>query len=1131
MLLGITLLPAPGVCASEQAQELPRLELLERAHTAFAQGDYPTAEKYYLEVLPSFPNNFDILRDLAYCYFVTGPTGYPEAAKYYARAYRINPRSSEAADKLWQCYMALKKYQQAAGAEMELAKLPGSPAETWKRAAEAYEAAGNHPQSSEAYLAYLQRNPGDLLARSSLAHLYSLDKNYDKAAEQYRLALAASPDFSPALTGLARILSWQGQLDESLELYERVLRFDPDNAEALSGKAFVLLWQKHYGEALTLFKVLHRRYPQDAEAERGLREAQRHIAEDSFAAAQQAGDVSELLDYYRERVAKNPRDLKALEALSSFSANAKHCSQSIVFGRKALEVSHGAADVQLALARSLRLCQNYTEAISIYRRYLQTHPQAQDVQYELGDTLRRARRFPEALEVFQKLVQSSPGNLEGQVGLGQALAATGQYDEALIRFNRVLEQQPNSYDALQGKAFVLLWKNDLEEAQPIFEILAKRNSADPENARALKDIARAKDEEKWKTLRPPANAPPRAWLEFYRKWLESHPEDRSALKGRAYAESELNNPKAAIEAYRQVLKIYPEDRDSKLELARLLSLDRQYASSISLYQQVLKQEPNDPTVLGSLGRVYLWAGQPQEALAIYRKLLAQEPANTAYRLEEGKLEVQLKNYLPARQALGYVLSEDPENREARLEIAHIDMVQGQYDAALKHYEALLKTHPQDPDALLGKARVAFYEGKFAEAQVMATEAVNRRPGDFSSVFLLASIEHALHHRRQTLDLLHRAETLSPEDPEAASLRTQALSESKVTIRTTIAYAREIGPPGESGGVAGLAHEDLRMYTYGSTIGLDWLPKTTSYFSFASLPTDSPPSPELDSSGNRIPTGITGAAAPYQFLYRQSTRFGPRFTVRAGAGIARFGPGTQVSAPGETAPITSAGERPLGLAGASFGLTKNLSLDFDATRSAITYTPLSARLGVIQDELLGRLNYFFNSRMEFHLAYWHDRYSSEDYVHTSVVNGLTETATLADHEQSNGGSIILNRTFVESGRFSLAGGYEGLVYGFVGGGGNTFMGFFSPSLYQSHELVPRVGGTLWGPLGYDLSAGIGIQQTGRGGAITRAWNVSPGLSIRVSRHLRLVLGYTHYNTAEALGPLRGNEVRLTTEWQY
>ena len=114
---------------ARQSQRLSTLEVLERAHTQFSQGDYESARRNYLKALPSFPGNFDILRDLGYCYFVMGTGGFTQAAKYYARAYEINPHSTEVANRLSQCYMALKKYREAAAVEMKLADLPGSPAE------------------------------------------------------------------------------------------------------------------------------------------------------------------------------------------------------------------------------------------------------------------------------------------------------------------------------------------------------------------------------------------------------------------------------------------------------------------------------------------------------------------------------------------------------------------------------------------------------------------------------------------------------------------------------------------------------------------------------------------------------------------------------------------------------------------------------------------------------------------------------------------------------------------------------------------------------------------------------------------------------------------------------------------
>ena len=522
---------------------------------------------------------------------------------------------------------------------------------------------------------------------------------------------------------------------------------------------------------------------------------------------------------------------------------------------------------------------------------------------------------------------------------------------------------------------------------------------------------------------------------------------------------------------------------------------------------------------------------PQLWIEFYRQRLGDNPKDRDALKGLAYQESRLNQRQAAIQDYRHVLEIYPDDRDSRLELARLLTSDHQYGAALTQYDLLLKQNPQDPAALLGRARIAFYRGKLPEAHTGAAQAVAEQPNDFSAVFLLASIEHAQHHRRETLRLLSQAERLSPGDDEVASLRSRVLAETRVTLTTTAAYAREIGPPSASNGRSGLPNEDLRMYTYGTTIVMNVFPASTSHISFTSVPSESPPGPLRDSNGNQVPTGITGATGPYNFLYWQSTRFGRWLTVRGGAGFTRFGPGKPVSIPGQPGLIKGAAERPVGLAGISLGLTKKLSLDLDATKSAITYTPLATRLGVIEDRLQARANFFFSPRTELHLTYWYGRYTSEDYSHTVDVNGVPQGVVLADHDQGRGGSVVFTGHLFKSTGLSLDLGYEGLIDGFAGQGQNVFMGFFNPSFYQRHELVPRIYGSLFGPLGYDLSGGIGVQQTGREGALTNAWQVSPRLSLRVSRHLSLTFGYTHYNTAQVLGPLRGNEVQFGTRWQY
>lgn len=1124
--------PAPAqATSSERSGKLTPLQLLQAAHTFFAQKDYDSARRYYLQALPAFTKNVDVLRNLAFCYFSMGRAGYAQAARYYSQAYEVNPSSEDIADKLATCYLALKRPAEAAAVLRKVAELPSAPPEAWKKVADAYADAGNAAQAEAAYDVYLQRRPGDLAARTQLGILYGQRKNYAQAMEQFRLVLSSNPNYSPALIGTGRIFSWQGQYEESLAQYERVLRLNPSNGEALSGKAFLLLWMGRPEEAAPLFSQLHKRYPQDGEVARGLEAAQAATEQKTLAQARRSGDAARIEGLYRQRLGKNPRDVQALKALVALTSDSKRCAESIGFARRVLEITPADLSIELTLARALSLCQQYAEAIARYQRYLEARPKSEDALFELAQTLFRTRRIPEATQAFRNLLELNPHNQDASLGLAQCLASSGNYPEALVRYDEALASSPDNYDALQGKAYILYWTEQFAQARAIFESLRAKRPSDTQNSQALEDIAHAEEAARWAALRPPPGSPPKDYLVFYQKRLASYPDDVSAIKGLAYAQAQLNNLPAALEGYQRVLDTNPDDLDAQKELARLLGQDGQYDKSIQLYESVVKNHPDDKTSAENLGRVYLWAGRPAEALPIYQDLLAKDPANTGLKMQVARLELRLKNYAAAREVLASVVSAEPDNREARLTLAQLDFTEGRREDSLKNFDQLLKQNPNDPDALLGKAQISYFQGDMPQAQTAANAAVNQRPQSFDAVFLLANIEHARGHRRQSSEWLSRADQISPGNGDVLALKQRLREEGAVTLRTSASYTREIGAPSEFGTRQGLPNEDLRMFSYGATVGLSLFRRTDSYFSFTSSPTDSPPGPFRDSQGNQIPTGITGAAAPAQFLYRQTTRLSSKFTLRAGAGAVRFGPGALVDLPGQPAPVVSAETRAIGLAGFTVAPGRKFSLDVNLSRSPYAYTPVSAQFGLVRESAGAGLNFFFTKSTELHLDYNYEHYSSKEFDNNCFATDSLTVQGRACHDQGHLGSAEFIWNIVKSDRFSLDGSYDGTVYGYAGRRRQVFLGFFNPSFYQRHLINGRIYGKMFGPVGYDISGGIGVQQTGQGNAYTRAVRVSPGFTLRLSDHLTLGVGYTHYNTAQALGPLRGDGVRVTTDWKF
>jgi tetratricopeptide (TPR) repeat protein len=65
------------------------LQKLQTAHVLYSQRDYAAARTLYLEVLPHYPQDFVILKNLAFSNYRL--RRYEEAAQYFRQAYELNP--------------------------------------------------------------------------------------------------------------------------------------------------------------------------------------------------------------------------------------------------------------------------------------------------------------------------------------------------------------------------------------------------------------------------------------------------------------------------------------------------------------------------------------------------------------------------------------------------------------------------------------------------------------------------------------------------------------------------------------------------------------------------------------------------------------------------------------------------------------------------------------------------------------------------------------------------------------------------------------------------------------------------------------------------------------------------------
>jgi tetratricopeptide (TPR) repeat protein len=1096
LLTAPALLSAQGGSAGQGTTQV--LQKLQTAHVLYGQRDYAAARRLYLEVLPTYPNDLVILKNLAYsCYRLRR---YDEAATYYQRAYERSPGSREILDYLARSLSNLKRYDEAAKLFRQLAESPDAPAVAWKLAAEAYASGGRVAEAERAYDAYLQRNPGDLDARADLGKVYVEKKDYARAAEQFRLVLSTNPNFTPALKGMALAMSRQGNLQEAMQYYERVLRLDPRDGEAQTGKAFILYWTGRLEDAKQLFTQIHRRHPDNSEVTRALDEIERKLNQEALEVARATGNVADVETHYRERLARDPNDAEALKFMAGVTANSEKCQESIDFGQRALRITPQDADVELTLARAYAFCERYQEAYAHYQRYVEVQQQAEKPLTELGQLMLRASKYEEALSIFQRVLTLNADNTEARVGLARSYAGLRQYDDALAQYDAVLAKHPDHYDALQGKALILYWTNQDARARPLLEQLAQRKPDDATNREALDSIAKAAEAAHWEEMRPGSEAPPEEFVAYYQKRLAAYPDDKAAMKGLAYNESRLRNYQEAEAWYRKALEIDPEDRSAKMDLARILSLDRQYDASTQLYRELLQATPGDIYLRERLAIVYTWAGQYESSLAAYQSLQASQPSNTDYRLQVIRLQMRLGKTEEARRNIDALLKMDPQNRDAQLYLAQLSMDENQRQVALSHYDAVLARDPDDTSALYGKARVLYYDDQLDQAYEVASHLLKVKPDSFDGTFLLANIENRRRRRKQALDLLARADQLSPDNSEVRAL-TQRIREAPVlTLHTAASYGREYD-----------AFEDLRTQSYSATFGWE-IGRTDAFLALGYSPSSSPT------------PGIRGAIGPTDFLYWQRTRLGRAWEVRAGVGAVHFTDGEDDAFPGQPAAEFDA----QGLVGVSYMPVREFRLDLDYRRSPIDYTPRAARLGVMRDRVGIGLNFFPDTRTRITADY--------DY---NAFNGLGPGSL-----QAHTVDLLAMRNLYRDDRLAFDLGYSAQFMDFAQGG--PFLGFFAPDFYQIHQAVADFHATLAPPLDFDISGAFGIRQEYKYDTfdrlvkpLRRGGSVRPSFTIRVNRHLTVSLRYTYYNTAQLLGlapagareQLVGNVFSVTTDWKF
>jgi len=521
---------------------------------------------------------------------------YPEAAKHYQEALRINPSSDVARLSAAKALVNIHEYERA----LELVERWS---ESWPPSVDEFE---------------LRHVRGTALRGLG---------EYAKAEAELRRAVALRPDHADSHYNLGFALARLKKLEAAREHLERAKELDPESADIRFqlGRVLQALQDRAAAQKeLAKFQESKRRSRDATMAESAAARGNAHLKEGNYEAARRE---------YQQAIEHNPADARLYYDISLAYAGLGDRAAQIRALEKAVEIDPKLARAQnelgiiymdqgrleaagQAFQAAIDEDPQYAEAHNnlgvlygrqgknaaaepLFRRAIEDDPDYVQAYVNLGLTLAALNRFKEAEEALREAEKLAPGDERALTSLGMVLTRQGRPAEALERFQKVVEFNPDSAEAHLNLGIALADKFDLEGALEQFTAAAELGPDSPaaryNRGRALFDLKRYE--------------PARRELQ---KAVELAPQHPHALYLLAMSEKQLGNEERAVRLLKRMVQNHPGDANGHYQLGQLMARLEGPEAAIPHWKQAVQADPQHGEALYNLFRA-LRKSNPDEA--------------------------------------------------------------------------------------------------------------------------------------------------------------------------------------------------------------------------------------------------------------------------------------------------------------------------------------------------------------------------------------------------------------------------------------------------------------------------------------------------------------------------------------
>lgn len=551
-------------------------------------------------------------------------------------------------------------------------------------------------------------------ARATLLALLSSEALAAGTAQTGRRALeimAAETADSPRLRAQLSISRSQaGELSRAEEELSQALRLDKDGQFAgeidQAATALILshIRNRDFEKAIELamafgdrrpdqaspYTLLSLAYAEQGDSAKALEAVQKAREKNpdapelmgNYAALQaQLGNIEGALATLNESIAKNEGHYPTLLQLAALSFRAENADQTIYWAEKALAANPSAVDPRILLARAYNAQRKYEKTLEVTQGLMETNAGNAALLEVVGDAQFNLRRAAEAVKTYEALVNAAPYSGAAYFYLARSYLENKQDDLVRPTLQRALTIDPENYPARVAYARFLLIEDEIEQAAPLVDSLAKQFAGNPEvqelagqlalakgdNAGAVAHLTAARDgfakggidrrsitESLVKALWRQGDK--KGALAEMESWLSQYPDDVGMRLQVAAVQSQSGEVDAAAEQYARVLDAQPSNWLARNDLAMLLYGKGDYTAAREQAEIAYQQAGDNPAVMDTLGIILLAGKHLDQALPLLEKANGAAPYHPEIALHLSQAYEQAGKKAEARAVLEKVLA-------------------------------------------------------------------------------------------------------------------------------------------------------------------------------------------------------------------------------------------------------------------------------------------------------------------------------------------------------------------------------------------------------------------------------------------------------------------------------------------